>query len=170
MIVTDVKAYPYGDIPGPIVGTDIQINTGAVLTEFTTGRVRKRLSGYGVNYVSNMQWIFKNQEIAIFKAWWQNVLFNGSAEFLMTHLPLFGDYDGLWTGLFTTDPQVISIEGPNVTVNATISFRDVPELSWGQFLTALNPDWQLYFNSIPEAINNYYNGKWNNALYNHSDL
>ncbi len=163
-IVTDVIAYPYGDIIGPTVGTSLQVNTGSVVTEFSTGRVRKRLNGYGVNYVLNLRWTFSPKEHDIFMAWWGTTLINGSAKFMLANLGLSGPQLGLWTGIFTSDPQVTSLDGGNVTVTASASFEEVPVDSWESFLTKLNPKWQEYFASLPEAINHYYNGRWDNVV------
>jgi hypothetical protein len=163
-IVTDVKAYPYGDIPGPMVGASAQVITGALVTEFSTGRIRKRLNGYGVNQQVNLQWLFSLRELRIFEGWWRNVLMNGQAEFLLVDFPMDGKEVGLWTGIFTKDYQKTSVAGPYMQVAATAVFRDSPHDNWTQFLQFLNPDWQDYFMTIPDAINFYYNGKWNNVL------
>lgn len=164
-IVTKVMAFPYGQVPGPLVGSSTEIVTGAVITEFSTGRIRKRLNGYGVNHNLSLQWLLTDLELRHFYGWWRNILGNGTAEFLLANLPLLGrGLSSLWVGVFTSNFKAVSNSGGQFDVEMGASMWEAPFDTWEQFLTNLNPKWQDYFLSLPEAINGYFTGRWNSVL------
>lgn len=142
-------------LPNPQSSFSGTHRTPTQVTQFTSGRRRRRKIGRTVVKEANMEWLFTPDEYDIFVKWWEEDLNAGCSMFQINMSSGGSGQTGLHVVQLVGDPS-FSHEECNWRVSVECIIHPYPKMTNEQMMYAVFKDPESFVSGLTDIVNTYY--------------